>query len=82
MVTAKYAVNGVCGLTKAFINITIKVDLKISLLFFENNAIKQINRTAALLMNIPLNGTTNACSIPPKADSLNAQRAVILRMGI
>ncbi len=54
MLTAKYAVNGVCGLTKALINITINVDLKISLLLFENSIIREIKRTAAALINNPL----------------------------
>lgn len=78
MPTAKYAVKGVYGLTIAFIKITINVDLKISLLSFENKAIREINKTAAALMNNPRNGMASAWSIPPKADSLNAQSAVIL----
>lgn len=70
------------GLTKAFINNTIKVDFKIPFLLFENNAIRVINNTAELLINIPLNGIESACKIPPKADSLKAQSAVILRTEI
>jgi len=37
-----------------------------------------MNKTAALFINIPLKGIVRACRIPPKADSLNAHKAVIL----
>ena len=45
-----------CGLTKALIRTTISVALRISLQLFENNAINEMNKTAAEEINNPLNG--------------------------
>ena len=61
----------------ALITMTIAVALRISLLLFENSAIKEMNRTAADEINTPRKGTVSACKIPPKADSLKAHIAVI-----
>lgn len=63
----------------ALIRTTSNVAFKMSLLFFEKKAIKEINKTAAEERNNPRNGIVSACKIPPKADSLKAQSAVIFR---
>ena len=76
--TAKYAVKGVCGLTDAFIKITITQAFNISPREVENNAINEIRITANPLSNAPLKGILNACRIPPSTDSLKAQSAVSL----
>lgn len=41
-----------------------------------------IKRTAAAFIKIPLKGIVRACKIPPNADSLKAQSAVIFRTDI
>jgi hypothetical protein len=39
----------------------------------------EMKRTAAELKNIPRRGIVSACKIPPNADSLKAQSAVIFK---
>ena len=68
-----------CGLTPDFTINTNNVALKIEVnLFSELNAINAMITTANPPTKIPVNGTLNACIMPPSAHSDNAHKAVSL----